>query len=131
MLARTAPLIAALMLTATVANSSQGIAGSADRRAEDAAAAVKRDKSELDKLRENRPAVHDRRALPAYDDALESAERRLEKAEHKADNTAREAVRAARQAEKAGKLRKLQQSREDRKERRRRQSGDPSRRPKH
>ena len=60
------------------------IAGSADRRAEDAAAAAKRDRNATDDLRKNKPAAHDRRALPGYEDALERAERRAEKSDWKA-----------------------------------------------
>ena len=122
MLAVTAPVIALLMLIAIVSATGPVFAGQAERRAEDAAAASKRDKKATEKLRANRPPAHDRRALPGYEDALERAEWRLEKSEHKAANAAREAERAEHWAEKAGRERKLQQRREDRNERRQRQT---------
>ena len=75
-------------------------AGPADSRAEDAAAAAKRAKDTTEKLRGNDPPVYDRRALPAYEDALERAERREEKSSFEAGNAAREAARADRQAKK-------------------------------
>ncbi len=130
MIAMTARLIALLMLTAIVAAAPGPVlAGPAERRAEDAAAAAKRDRGATEKLRANKPAVHDRRALPSYRDALERAEWLEEKAMRKAADAARESGRAARQAESAGRERKLQQRREDRKERRQRELDDNARRP--
>ena len=106
-----------------------GQTGQAERRAEDAAAAAKRDKNATETLRANRPAVHDRRALPGYEDALERAEWRLEKAEHKAGNAAREAKRAVHRAEKGDRERKVQQRRAGRRERLQRQADELTRRP--
>ncbi len=122
MVAMRARLIGLLMLTAmVVAAPGFVLAGPAERRAEDAANAAKRDKGATEKLRANKPPVHDRRALPSYRDALERAEWREEKAARKAVDAARDAGRAARQAESAGRERKVQQRRENRKERRQRE----------
>ena len=98
------------------------LAGSADRWAEDAAAAAKRDRNATNDLRKNRPPAHDRRALPGYEDALERAERRAEKSDWKAKNTAREAERASRQKKNSAKRsRKFKQRINERKERLRRE----------
>ena len=122
MIAMTARLIALLMLIAiAVAVPGPVLAGPAERRAENAAAAAKRSKDATEKLRANKPFAHERRALPRYRDALERAERREERAAHKAADATRDAERAARKVASAGRERKFRQRREDRKERRRRE----------
>ena len=119
MIALTARFIALLMLTAIAAAvPGPAFAGPAERRAEAAGAAAKRDKDATEKLRANKPFAHERRAaLRRYRDALERAERREEKAALKAANAARDAEQAARKAASAGRERKLRQRREKRKER--------------
>ncbi len=122
MIAMTARLIALLMLTAIAAAvPGPAFAGPAERRADAAAAAAKRNKDATEKLRANKPFAHERRALPRYRDALERAERREKKAALKAADAARDAERAARKAASAGRERKLRQRREERKERRQRE----------
>lgn len=90
-----------LLLAISVGAVAPAFGGSADRRAEDAAAAAKRATDKVETLRENPPPAYDRRALPPYEDALERAEREAEKSSFEASNAAREAARAARQS-KAG-----------------------------
>ena len=98
------------------------LAGSADRRAEDAAAAAKRDRNATNDLRKSKPPAHDRRALPGYEDALERAERRAEKSERKAINAARDAERASREKMNSAKRsRRFKQRIKERKERLRRE----------
>lgn len=98
------------------------IAGPANSRAEDAAAAAERAKNTTEKLRGNEPPVYDRRAQPAYEDALERAERREEKSSFEADNVAREAARVNRQAKKrAIRDGKIRQRLKERKKRLRRE----------
>lgn len=127
MIAMTARLIGLLLLTVAAA-SGPVLAGSEDRRAEDAAASARRDKEATGKLRANKPAEHDRRALPGYLDALERAQWQAEKSVRKAADTAREAGRAARKAENAGRERQRRQRRDDRDARRQRQIDDAARR---
>ena len=122
MIAMTARLMALLMLTAIAAAESDPVlAEPAERRAEDAVAAAKRDKGATEKLRANKPFAHERRALRSYRDALERAERREERSAHKAADAVRDAERAARQAESVRRERTLQHRRDDRKERRQRE----------
>jgi len=130
MIAMTARLIGPLMLTAMVAGApGPALAGPAELRAEDAAAAAKREKDTMEKLRANEPAVHDRRAQPGYKDALERAERAAEKAAREAADAARDAARAARDAASAGREHKREQRRDERKERRERDADDNAGRP--
>jgi Skp family chaperone for outer membrane proteins len=128
MIAMTARLIGLLMLTAFIATAPGTVlAGPADRRAEDAAAAARRARDTTEELRANRPAEHDRRALPGYQDDLERAEWHEEKAVRKAKDADREAGQATRKIESAGRERKNQQRREDRDKRRQREIDDEAR----
>ena len=120
--------LTSLLLALVLAAGSPALAGSPvlpgpeDRRAEDAAAAAERAEDDAETLREDLPPVHDRRTLPAYEDALERAEREAERAEHAAENAERDASRAERRAERrARRLEKIEERREERDERRQRE----------
>lgn len=126
----TAHLIALLTLIAIAAAAPDpAVAGPAERRTEDAAAAAKRSKDETEKLRANQPAVHERRTLiRKHRDALERAEWGEEKSAHKAVDAARDAERATRKSGEAGRERALRQRRLERDLRRRREIDDDRRR---
>jgi len=121
-------ILTGLLITAPVLAADSGvIAGPAERRAEEAAAAASRAKDATEKLHATEPAPHDRRARPAYDDALERAERAEQRAIDRAADAAREAERAARQAESAARDRSRLEQRDERLKRWQRERDDKAR----
>jgi hypothetical protein len=92
-------------------------AGSADRRAKDAAAGAERAEEAVEELRTREPPAHERGERNEFRDSLERALRKKERAEFKALNDRRQAERAAEQKERT--IRR-ELHREDLKERRER-----------
>jgi hypothetical protein len=119
MIAMRASLLTGLLLLAAIhaAHADPIVPGPAERRSEDSAAAAERARDEVDKLRSDRPPVYDRRALPAWEDDLERAERREENTGDAAARAAREAEQAERRAKELSRQRDVMERREERDER--------------
>lgn len=120
------PFLTGLLLMAAIhaAHADPVVPGPAERRAEDAAAAAERARNDAERLRADPPPVFDRRALPAYEDDLERAERLEERAEDAAARAAREAEQAERLTEELNRRREIMERREERDERRERRRRD-------